>query len=579
VSIVNKILFTLLIFIFAIIAYSSFGNIFTKDVRNTINHIQSQKFPTLLIKIENIKLFEELVTIFSDAAITSELDMLEEAKQIKDKIIQNITEISQYEACDNQDLTIKEIDIYYNNSKEFIISIIKNPTNIDINKTKQLQQQKIKLLSKIKSCKDKTYNEFKQELQSIQNDTEDFFFTSQLLSIIIVLLLIILSTVLINSIQKRFESIVESISNLITDKPDFSKRIQSNSKDEIDKIIDKFNILSSKFEENYNHLEELKTISDETAKQKAQFLSTMSHEIRTPLNGIIGMTNITLNTQLDNTQKEHLTKIKNSSTLLMKIINNILDLAKLESKKIILEKIEFDITQLIEETLNLLQVQAQQKNNQLTMDIKIDIKHKYIGDSTRISQILINLIGNAIKFTQDGIIKVIISNTKNNLIQFEIKDNGIGMTKEQQSKVFEAFSQADSSTTRKYGGTGLGLTLCKEFVELMGGKILVQSKQNVGSSFIFEIKLDKSTEIINKTYDIITEINTNKKVVQTDSKNIDKSKFETIKKAVLTKRPKVCNEECAKIDKDTLNEDEQIFFEKLEELVKKYKFKEAEELL
>jgi len=230
---------------------------------------------------------------------------------------------------------------------------------------------------------------------------------------------------------------------------------------------------------------------------KSLFLANMSHEIRTPLNGIVGFTEILRNTDLTQEQQEFLSIIEKSSENLLSIINNILDLSKIESNKIEIENIVFDSAEEFESAVETYAVAAAEKNIDLNFYMDPTISPKLKGDPTKLKEILINLLSNAIKFTNYGgeitlEIKK-IDDENQNLVYFAVSDNGIGMTKEQQEHVFEAFSQADISVTRKYGGTGLGLTISSQFVELMGGKLELTSAKDKGTTFFFTIPLEEIT--------------------------------------------------------------------------------------
>jgi len=231
---------------------------------------------------------------------------------------------------------------------------------------------------------------------------------------------------------------------------------------------------------------------------KSLFLANMSHEIRTPLNGIVGFTEILRSTDLNTEQKEFLSIIDKSSENLLSIINNILDLSKIESNKIEIENIVFDASEEFESAVETYAVSASDKNINLNFYMDPTISSKLKGDPTKIKEILINLLSNAIKFTSYGgeidleIEK--IHHDEDELqseIKFTVKDNGIGMTQDQQSRIFDAFSQADVSVTRKFGGTGLGLTISSQFVELMGGTLELDSTKDLGTSFFFTISLEE----------------------------------------------------------------------------------------
>ena len=261
--------------------------------------------------------------------------------------------------------------------------------------------------------------------------------------------------------------------------------------------------------EAYKFLEDLvdtakddKLIALQANEAKSLFLANMSHEIRTPLNGIVGFTEILRSTNLTEEQDEFLSIIDKSSENLLSIINNILDLSKIESNKIEIESIVFDAAEEFESAVETYAVAATEKNIDMNYYMDPTISEKLKGDPTKIKEIVINLLSNAIKFTSYGgeinleILKITDENGVNR-VQFTVRDNGIGMTKDQQSRIFDAFSQADVSVTRKYGGTGLGLTISSQFVELMGGELELESAKDHGTSFFFSLPLEEvaSTEV------------------------------------------------------------------------------------
>ena len=234
---------------------------------------------------------------------------------------------------------------------------------------------------------------------------------------------------------------------------------------------------------------EAKEIAEEATRAKSDFLANMSHEVRTPMNAIIGLSHLALGTKLDRKQRDYITKVHDSAQNLLGIINDILDFSKIEAGKLDMESVSFDLTEVMDTLTNMIGVKSGEKGLELIVDLDPEVPLGLKGDPLRLNQILLNLANNAIKFTERGEITISVRllerSAEDVMLNFEVQDTGIGMTPEQQEPLFQAFSQADTSTTRKFGGTGLGLSISKRLTELMGGEIGVDSEYGKGSKFWF----------------------------------------------------------------------------------------------
>ncbi len=487
------------------------NNLYSKN-SNINNYIESIQ---LLKEIEDERDF--ISNIFTN---TNDIENLYVIKLFKNSnILQTLNMV---------DSKIKKILTNKSNKKDFL-NLIKTTSNIKqelltkgyiTNFTKKewisLEEKKITYLSfAIKNMQEKIIKDIKYQ--------SELNLTYMLLSLFVILL----SLYMIYKYNKMKKFLIDNTDlNLILKKATNDTKIEKNlNLDTTSGVHQAYKIIDTALDK--IDLERKKAQNENVSK--SIFLANMSHEIRTPINGIVGFTDLLKKSNLNANQKEYIDIISKSTDNLLEIINNILDLSKIESKKIEVDSITFSPIEEFENAVELFIAKAAKKDINLSLTLYPNFHNYLIGDSLKIKEVLLNLISNAIKFTPKGgdinvkIKKLNSQEEKDEEIYFEISDNGIGMSDDERSEVFNAFSQADSTITRKYGGTGLGLTISSNYVALLGGKLEVASKKNLGTKFFFTLKFKKSQPLkINEYKNAFKEVTP---LIITDYQNIKLAKF------------------------------------------------------
>ena len=333
------------------------------------------------------------------------------------------------------------------------------------------------------------------QIGAVQDEAYRSLVRGGLLVLVALLASVALSFWLARVLTKPLLDLV-SVMERVRQKGDYEIRAPRRSADEVGDLVAGFNAMLSEVQVRDTELREARAQAEAGARAKAEFLAMMSHEIRTPMNGVIGMTGLLRDTNLGPEQREYVDTVQSSANALLTILNDILDFSKVEAGRLDLEGIDFDLRSAVQDVVELLAERAHSKGVELLSSVDPSVPDAVQGDPGRFRQILTNLIGNAVKFTEQGEVvvsaRLVEEQTNALVLRIEVRDTGIGIPPEARARLFQAFSQADGSTTRRFGGTGLGLAISRRLVDLMGGQIGVESEAGHGSIFWFTVRFAKA---------------------------------------------------------------------------------------
>jgi two-component system sensor histidine kinase/response regulator len=477
-------------------AYLAYSSMVMSEGDAVLKELRDVDYPILDEAEKNLNAYLRVVDALNSAAATGEVDFLDIAKGKASEIQSHFNTLKKLDADHGAKLALLESDF----NRYFVLALDvaeRMATKKNMPSTQQILQMRTlrdDYLTEARAYKANTEQEYNADVRKAIERSEHAQEWGAGIGSFMLLMIAALSILVTRGILTLEKHVADRNRMLVS--------VNKELENEIYKL--------KAAEEAKSEAEAAKNEAEAASQIKDEFLANMSHEIRTPMNAIIGLSHLCLQTAMSPKQQDYLKKIHGAAKSLLGILNDILDVSKIEAGKMEIEHVTFELQEVMENLSTIVGNRAQEKNIELLMQTAPDVPPFLIGDPLRLSQVLINLVGNAVKFTEKGevIVRVVRARETSDeiVLRFTVIDTGIGMTQQEIDKLFQPFTQGDTSITRKFGGTGLGLTISKRLVEMMGGRILVESTPGVGSRFIFVVRFQKVEKKLNRSLSAIDDL-------------------------------------------------------------------------